>query len=135
MIFEVKSVIEDCRNRSPGGFLTALQIWEGACIPYLFTASEMWLEMPKAALDILNSLQELFLRTMLRTPRTTPLVALYWDTGTPLAENRVLESKLRFYFHLVHLETSSVAFRLFQRQKYLEIGFVRVPLNFGILEH
>ena len=96
MIFEVKSIIEDCRNRSPGGFLTALQIWEGACIPYLFTASEMWLEMPKAALDILNSLQELFLRTMLRTPRTTPLGALYWDTGTPLAENRVLESKVLF---------------------------------------
>ena len=129
MIFEIKAVVDDCSNKTPGGLLTALHIWEGAVIPYLYSALEMWLEMLKSALDTLNSLQETFLRTMLCTPRTTPLVALYWDTGTPLAVNRLLEMKLRFYFHLVHLETSSVALRIYKCQRRMKIGFVKECLE------
>ena len=66
---------------------------------------------------------------MLCTPRTTPLVALYWDTATPLAANRIIESKLRFYYHLVNLQTSSVAYSIYQTQRKMKIGFVKECLE------
>ena len=55
--------------------------------------------------------------TMLATPRTTLKVALYWEIGAPLAENRIIEMKLRFYHHLVHLNTDSVAYKVQESQR------------------
>ena len=43
LIYEIKAVVEDCRNDAPGGFCTAVHIWEAAVIPYLYNASECWL--------------------------------------------------------------------------------------------
>ena len=105
--------------------MTALTIWEAAVTPYLYNSACCWLEIPKAALSLLDSLQEEFMRVMLQTPRTTPLVALYWDLGAPLAANRVIESKVRFYFHLLHLNKESLAFKIFENRRKMKFGFVK----------
>ena len=117
MIFEIKSVIEDFRNNVPGGVCTGTQIWEAAVVPFLFHSSESWVEVPKESLAALNSLQETFLRTLLATPKTTPIVALYWEVGVPLAENRIIQNKLLFYHHVVNLDKETLAFKIYQEQR------------------
>ena len=117
MIFEIKSVIEDFRNNVPGGICTGTLIWEAAVVPFLFHSSECWMEVPKESLAALNSLQEMFLRTLLAAPKTTPIVALYWEVGMPLAENRIINNKLLFFHHVVNLDQASLAFRVYQEQR------------------
>ena len=121
MIFEIKSVIEDCRNNVNGAFLTGLKIWEGAVVPYLFHASECWMEIPKESLTVLNNLQETLLRALLSTPTSTPKVAMYWEVGMYLAENRIIESKLLFYFHLANLSQDSLASLILTEQRKKKI--------------
>ena len=58
---------------------------------------------------------------LLATPRTTPKVAMYWELAAPLAENRIIESKLRFYHHLVCLDNDSIAFKVHQCQRRLSV--------------
>ena len=79
-----------CREDVVGGIIAGLEIWEVAVIPYLMNNSDTWAYMPKQALDVLDSLQNQFLRSLLATPRGNPTPALLWETGTPTMENRIL---------------------------------------------
>ena len=47
LISEIRAVVEGCRNATPGGFCTSIEIWETAVIPYLYNAVEGWVEVPK----------------------------------------------------------------------------------------
>ena len=129
LISEIRAVVEDCRNSTPGGFCTAVQIWEAAVIPYLYNAAECWQDIPKEALATLNTLQETFMRSMLATTRTCPIIAMYWLLAAPLAENRIIEYKLRFYHHLVNLKSEAIAYKVYQRQRILKIGLVKECLE------
>ena len=40
LIYEIKTVVENCKNNSPGAFMTGLLIWDSAVIPYLYHAAE-----------------------------------------------------------------------------------------------
>ena len=108
-IREIKTVIEDCRAEVVGGILTGLEIWEVAVIPYLINNCDTWAYMPQTALDILDSVQNQFLRSLLATPRGSPTPALLWETGTSTMANRVLKRKLIFVHHLMNLPEDSLA--------------------------
>ena len=111
-IYEIKAVIEDCRAEVVGGIIAGLEIWEVAVIPYLMNNSDTWAYMPKQALDVLDSLQNQFLRSLLATPRGSPTPALLWETGTPTMENRILKRKLTFVHHLANLPEDSLAWQV-----------------------
>ena len=108
-LYEIKAVIEDCRAEVVGGIVTGLEIWELAVIPYLINNCETWACMPQKTLDILDSLQNQFLRSLLATPRGTPTPALMWETGTSTMGNRILKRKLIFVHHLFNLPETSLA--------------------------
>ena len=122
LIFEIKAVLESCKNIAPGAFLTSLLIWESAVVPYLFHSSECWFEIPKKTLLSLNSITETFLRVMLACPRSTPIVAMYWEVGMSLPENRILYNKLLFYYHIVNLGEDTLAYKICQEQRRLKLG-------------
>ena len=105
-------MIEDCRAEVVGGIIAGLEIWEVAVIPYLMNNSDTWAYMPKQALDVLDSLQNQFLRSLLATPRGSPTPALLWETGTSTMENRILKRKLTFAHHLTNLPEESLAWQV-----------------------
>ena len=51
-IFEIRSIVEDCRSIVCGGICVGLDIWEMAMVPQLLFNSECWVDMKK------NTLQE-----------------------------------------------------------------------------
>ena len=120
-IFEIKAVIEDTRSLVPGGFFTAITIWNMAVIPALLNSAECWLEIPKSAMEKLNSLQETFYQVLLNSPRTTPKPGLYWFTGGMLLSNIIMVKKLLFLHHLIHLPEHSLALEVLEIQKQMEI--------------
>jgi hypothetical protein len=105
----IKAAIEDCRAEVVGGIVTGLEIWELAVIPYLINNCETWACMHQKTLDILDSLQNQFLRSLLATPRGTPTPALMWETGTSTMGNRIMKRKLIFVHHLFNLPETSLA--------------------------
>ena len=58
---------------------------------------------------------------MLSSPSTTPKPGLYWFTGGILMENEIIEMKLRFLFHLVHLNSNRLAHEVLEVQRQLEL--------------
>ena len=111
-IFEIKSVIEDCRAHSVGGIMAGIEIWEVSVIPFLLFNSGVWGEIPKRGIDMLDNLQYTFYRYLLATPRSTPSPALLWETGGLTMKCRVDLRKLTFYHHLMSLDGSAVAHRV-----------------------
>ena len=108
-IFEIRSVIEDCRADTIGGVIAGIDIWEISVVPYLLNNSSVWGEVPKKALDMLNNLQNTFYRNLLATPRSTPTPALLWETGGLTMLSRINKRKLMFYQHLMSLDGDAVA--------------------------
>ena len=126
LIREIKVTVEDCRSDSVGGLITGLDIWNMAVVPFLFSNCECWINIPKKAINILTSVVCSFLRALFNTPKSCPIMALFWDTGTLLVNNYIIMKKLLFYHHLLQLSDSALAKQILNKQKeeVSEFGFV-----------
>ena len=89
-VFEIKSIIEDCRKNVVGGFCTGISIWEMAILPYILNSTECWISIPKKAIVKLSKFQDTFYRSILATGQGCPIPSLYWETGGLLMSNRIL---------------------------------------------
>ena len=89
-------------------------------IPFLLNSSETWLNIPNEAMNLLNEMQDIFLWKLLKTPKSTPKILMYFDTGQMFMRNRVKQRKLNFLWHLSSLEKESIAFRIYEEQKEKE---------------
>lgn len=118
---EIRAVIEDSRAQVNGGIVSGLEIWEIAVIPYLLNNCETWCEMDKETTQMLDNIQNEFLRNLLDTPRTCPTPSLMWETGTSTMTNRIIKKKLIFYHHLTHLSEDSLAWQVGQIQLKLDL--------------
>ena len=131
LIWEIKTVVEDCKNNIPGAFVTALRIWEGSVVPYLYYGAECWLDIPQATIKTLCQLEELFYLSVLASPKSTPKPGIYWQVGGKIPEARLMESKLNLYFQLVNLSNQSLAkLILIEEQKMETEGFFREIMSF-----
>ena len=117
LISEIRVTVEDCRSNSVGGLLVGFEIWSKAVIPFLFNNAGCWFEMPKKALNLLNSLTHSFYRSIFRSPKGTPLVSYYWDSGHLLNENYIIQEKVLFSHHLALLPDSALAKEIYLKQK------------------
>ena len=79
------------------------------------------MELKKEDLKILEKITEEFMRKILKTSKTCPIIAMYSHLGFWLPENKIMESKLRFLYHLEHVGEKAVSFRVLQEQKRLKM--------------
>ena len=120
-LMEVRAVVEDCRAQVTGGIVTGLEIWEMAVTPYLLNNCDTWNSLPTVALELLEDLQNQFLRNLLATPRTCPTPSLLWETGTISMKNKIIKKKLLFYYHILHLPHDSLAWQTYDVQTKLAL--------------
>ena len=80
-IFEIRTIIDDCRSHVTRGIVTGLDIWEMAVIPHLTNNCETWVKVPAKTVEVLDHLQNLFYRVLLQVPTGCPIPAMYWDCG------------------------------------------------------
>ena len=103
-VFEIRTVVEDCRSHIAGGFTAGLDIWEMAVVPYLLNNSESWIDISDKSIEALDQLQNQFYRVLLQVPTGCPIAALYWECGGLLMRNRIIKKKLIFLHHIANLE-------------------------------
>ena len=89
--------------------MVGLDIWRKAVTPYLYNNSSTWLEMPKKAFSLLDSITHSFFRSLFSAAKGNPLVMYYWDTKSLLSMNLVMMNKLLLYHDLISLSDSSLA--------------------------
>ena len=118
---EIRQVIENCRSQQVGGLKAGMHLWETAYIPSLLNNCQTWVEISDATVDKLEELQNKFFRIMLSVPRTTPKPALIWEMGGLKMKWRIVERKLNFMNHILHLDPGSLArqIQMIQEQENL----------------
>ena len=115
-VFEIKTIVEDCRSKATGGLMTGIRICEGSVIPFLLYNSSTWMEMRKKDLQRLTDLQNFFFSTLFNV-QNSPICSFYWDTTMLSMKNRILKNKLLFFFHLKSLPRDSMAARVLDQQE------------------
>ena len=120
-IFEIRTVVEDCRSQVCGGLTAGLDIWELAVIPMLINNAECWLEISSKTIQDLENLQLLFYRCLLAVGTGCPIPSLYWETGGLLMKYRIIKKKLLFLHHVTNLPNCSLAKEILDVQKRLAL--------------
>ena len=120
-IYEIRSVIEDCRSQVCGGLSAGLDIWELAVLPKLLYNSDCWMDISTDTLKELEDIQLTFYRCLLAVGSGCPLPSLYWETGGTLMKNRILQKKLLFLHHVATLPNDTLAREVYEVQAKLEL--------------
>ena len=118
-VYDIRSVVDDCRSQVVGGLKAGLQIWESAVIPMLLNNADTWQEISHRTIHKLEQLQLSFLRCLLGVGTGCPKPLLYSETGVMLMEFRILEKKLMFLHHLSNLPETSLAAEILKVQRDL----------------
>ena len=120
-ISEIRITIEDIRSNQLGGILTGIDIWNLAVVPFLYNNSECCVDIPKKAMNVLNSIQNTFFVSLFGTSKGCPIPILYWDTGILTPENLIIYKKLLFNHHLNQLSDDCLAKEILVIQKENEL--------------
>ena len=109
--------IEDVRSNCTGGLRTGIDVWNMAVIPFLYNNSECWVNIPKKAINILNSIQNKFFLALFGTSKGCPIPIFYWDCGILSPMNFIILKKLSFYHYLLLLPETTLAKKILNKQK------------------
>ena len=119
---EINAIEEDCRSTTLGGLKVGIDLWETAYIPSLLNNCSTWMEVKQSSIDKLDELQNSLYKTLLNIPYTTPKAALIWEVGGMKIRLTILQSKLIFMNHIIHLEEGSLAKQIQQSQEKYDAG-------------
>ena len=114
---EIAQIVNDWRAGVVGGLDTALILWEMCVVPSLLYGAGTWVEVTRATVDKLNSLQRWFARLVLQVGPGTPGPALTWETGLMDMGLRIKMEKLMLVFHLKSLDEEALARKIYDEQK------------------
>ena len=115
-IYEIRSVIDDCRAKVVGGMTAAFDMWEMSVLPMLLYNCETWVNIPESTMNQLIKTQNQFYRVALGVGIGCPIPCLYWQTGGMMMPNRILQKKLLFLHHVATLPTEGLAREIFEVQ-------------------
>ena len=111
-IREAIAIMEDFRMQKIGGLLGGIDRWEVAIIPSLLNNAETWVEINETCLQLLEELQNSFIRKLFRTKKTAPKLALAFE---------IMMRKLIFVNDLKLMDKEMLAHQVYSEQ--MKYGF------------
>ena len=108
-IYELRAVIEDFRMQSVGGMEAGIDLYEACIVPLLLSNCSTWLEIDEEAEDMLDSIQDLFGRVLMKLPASTPRLAIRGAMGLLGMRWRVWEAKLLLYLAIQEQDEGGLA--------------------------
>ena len=113
---EIVAIVNDWRAEAAGGMEAAIIMWEACIIPSLLQGAGTWTQISAKTEQRLNSLQQWFVRLLLRVGQGAPLASLGWETGLLDMRLRVWREKVMLVMHLRQLGEDSLASRIYKEQ-------------------
>ena len=108
-IHELRAIIEDRRSQCLGGLNVAFVVWEQFIVLTLLHNAEAWGTIPRKSMKLLSGVFNSFYQSIFRIGTGTPVPNYYWQSGTLLCENMILQKKLGFVHHLANLGPDTLA--------------------------
>ena len=115
-IYELKALCEDHRMQVVGGVLGALDIYNTCIVPSLLNNCSVWVDIQEKAVKQLDALQNMFVKTLLHLPDSTPSLALRAITGMRGMQWLIWEQKLLLILAIRRLEEHTLARQIFDQQ-------------------
>jgi hypothetical protein len=115
-IYELAAVCADYRMQVVGGMIGAINIWNVCIVSSLLSNCSVWTEISKKSIKQLDDLQNLFVRTLLHLPSSTPLPGLRGITGLLGMKWRVWQEKLCLVQSIRRLDDDTLAKQVFDQQ-------------------
>ena len=78
--------------------------------------SEAWYNVTNAELNLLETVDLMLLRQILKAPRGTPKEMIYLELGCIPLRELIRERRLMFLYYILHEEPNSLIYRFFQAQ-------------------
>ena len=100
----------------PHYFNVALMLRQAMLIQVLLSNSETWLRLTKANLKKLESVDHMLLRKYLQTPISTPIAALFLETGCIPIRFIIKVRRIMFLHHILTREAGALINRVFWAQ-------------------
>ena len=97
-------------------FQIALTLREAVFLNSILTNTEVWYGLRKSEIEELESLDRVLIRKILSLPKTTPIEALYLETGCLNIGTILKMRRLNFLHYLLKCDDKSVLKRFFQVQ-------------------
>ena len=108
-VYEIRAVVDDARAEAVGRLTVGFTIWETSVISMLLHNSEVWTEVGRKTIKLLDQLQLKYLRLVTGVGTGCPIPILLYHTGTLSMSNRILLRKILFCFHLATLPPGTLA--------------------------
>ena len=108
-VFEIKSVVDDARAESIGRITVGFTIWETSVVPMLLANSEVFTDIKKKTIKLLEKIQLKYLRLVLGVGTSCPIPIMMYHTGTLSMSNKILLRKICFLNHISTLPTGTLA--------------------------
>ena len=115
-ILELKALCEDYRMQVVGGMLGALDIYNTCIVSSLLNNCSVWVDIQEKSIKRLDTLQNMFVKTLLHLPDSTPVPALRAITGQLGMKWRVWQEKLLLILAIRKLEEHTFAKEMFEQQ-------------------
>jgi hypothetical protein len=115
-MFEIKGIIEDFRSQCIGGTMGALDLWELSVLPMLLNNSSTWTQISDDSIELLEELQNMFVRLLMHLPVSTPKPVLTFDTGLLSMRHRIMAAKLNLAFYLRFCGDGHLASQVYSEQ-------------------
>ena len=115
-IYELKALCEDYRMQVVGGVLGAIDIYNTCIVPSLLNNCSVWVDIKEKEVKKLDSIQNMFVKTLLHLPDSTPSLALRAITGMQGMQWLIWEQKLLLILAIRRLEVHTLASQIFDQQ-------------------
>ena len=115
-IYELKALCEDYRMQVVGGMMGALDIYNTCIVSSLLNNSSVWINIHENSIKRLDALQNLFVKTLLHLPDSTPVPALRAITGQLGMKWRVWQEKLLLILAIRKVKEDTLAGEMFEQQ-------------------
>ena len=113
---EIVAIVNDWRSEAAGGMEVALTMWEACILPSHLQGAGTWVQISPVTERKLNSLQQWFIRLVLRVGPGAPLASLGWETGMLDMKLRVWREKVMLVMHLRQLGEGTLASQVYREQ-------------------
>ena len=97
-------------------FEVAIILRNSLLVSSLLCNSEAWYNVTKAELELLESVDVMLLRSILRAPKSTPKEMLYLELGCVPFREIVRKRRLSFLYYILHEKPDSMVYKFFEAQ-------------------
>ena len=97
-------------------FQVAILLRNSLLVSSLICNSEAWFGLTSAELELFETVDVAFIRSILKAPKSTPKEMLFLELGELPLRELIRERRLNFLFYILNQDADSLLFKVFEKQ-------------------